>query len=216
MKKVGRPLYDAELGDAELFARLPCLEFAARRPALITGLIRLSPRRRAPNTARCGIYPRTTRRRIHVRRGRWSRCGSLAGCWNIRRVAICGGSPICPCRAGLTATNTAAGRGKVRQFDFGHVSVKKTWLYIVGVEPDKVLPMIKPRKKGRSVKIWWMPSRRVMEEAKKTGRLPNGMKWRPEEWDFKHTGKNRQYLLLAYPPDFAGFLINIAAQARVH
>ena len=25
---------------------------------------------------------------------------------------------------------------EVRQFDFGHVSLKKTWLYIVGVEPD--------------------------------------------------------------------------------
>ena len=125
---------------------------------------------------------------------------------------------------------------EVRQFDWGHVSLKKTWLYIVGVEPDKILPMLKPRKTGRSVKIWWMPSKRVMEEAARTGRLPNGMKWRPEEWSITpekptrlwtprkdKTGKqkyeasvaNRSFLRLAYPPDFAAFLCGAASMARI-
>ena len=86
----------------------------------------------------------------------------------------------------------------VRQFDFGHIALKPTWIYIIGVPFADVYPLLPPaRKNGRPKYLWTPPKRRKRKR------------------DYTQMAENYRCnsLRLGTPMEFAKFLLQVAAKA---
>ena len=95
-----------------------------------------------------------------------------------------------------------------RQFDFGHPAIKWTWLYIVGVSPSDVFPLLPPRRAGSGLLLFWhaKPARCVVGQ-----KLPNGQYYRAGM--FAPDDAFAKYWRSSYPAKFAEFLLGIASIA---
>ena len=107
---------------------------------------------------------------------------------------ICG----LPAAGGIDRDNHGGWTLSVNQYDFGHIALKPTWIYIVGVPFADVYPLLPPARKGRPVYLWKPPSARKHRGVIK--KMPNNAA--------------RDKMCLASPPDFAKFLLRIAAMAK--
>ena len=125
---------------------------------------------------------------------------------------------------------------EVCQFFFGHVAIKRTWLYIVGVPREKVIRQLPQTHKGEGKmgKLQWEnctePARLWTPHLSKNGktkfekvadqhqRLFRQRANAPQQIFTGGGGKyipgSRWYLRIAYPFPFALFLCQTAAQAK--
>lgn len=91
---------------------------------------------------------------------------------------------------------------EVDQFDFGHISRKRTWLYVVGVDRGD-MPTLPPRDKVREPLSLWQTHKTGSEKYK--------------EWlrQMAKIGRaNSRNLRIATPPAFAKYLIEIARRVK--
>ena len=91
-------------------------------------------------------------------------------------------------KRGRTPDKWGGWTAEVRQVDWGHRAEKRTWLYIVGAEPDDLLPLPAPRK--HTAVVMRMPECTTVEIMSKAER--------------EHT-----------PPEFRTWLVAVARSCQV-
>ena len=107
--------------------------------------------------------------------------------WNICKL---------PMPGGLDRDEYGGWTLAVRQYDFGHVAAKKTWLYIVGVDPNVVMPMLPKRRIGTPHAGLWTPEQKTVGRKRKRS---------PQK-------KGRNKLRIHTPIRFAKFLIAVCSR----